>query len=243
MARRIAQSIGGASTLSYIDIISGGFGSAFFLLLIFMSFPIDTASTPSSGSRFLDIWIEWTDEKASAYIEVAYTPEQPAGLLPQTFRYTLNSQSFFRSSATGLVTYSGAAPKFWIGLAEAGYSQTGTGALGRSDGGIAKRGQWLRFSDPCPGDFKFYVGSASPGGLIDLLANKQTGRTAIASARIMVSSGSAVEFFPDVPPATLETEFRTGLGEKPVEFVFASPIIVSAPRSGGESSLLHCEDN
>lgn len=75
MARRVSQTGGSGATLSYIDMVSGGFGAAFFLFLIFVSFPIETSSTPSNGSRFLDVWVSWEDPDVSVFSKVEFTPE------------------------------------------------------------------------------------------------------------------------------------------------------------------------
>ena len=242
MARRIGQNIGGTPTLSYIDMISGGFGSAFFLFLIFVSFPIDTASTPSSGSRFLDIWIEWRDESAFAYTEVEFTPEQSKDLVPASFRYSLNSQTLHRDSSSGLISYHGTAPQFWVGIAEAGFSQTGRGGLMRQSKSGLLRGQWLRFADPCPGTYMLSVGSLSPGDLTELLAASQQRRTVLGNIRVMVSDGENVVFLPSAPPATLDFEYETGLGAQPTQIAFEDSIVVDSSSNAPEASLLHCED-
>ena len=145
MARRTAQSVGSGATLSYIDLISGGFGAAFFLFLIFVSFPIETSSTPSNGSRFLDIWVSWEDPEVSVFTIVEFTPETNGTTMPGALVYSLNSRAMSRDPGTGKITYLGRAP-FWTEFAEAGYGSGGDRGMRDSDTGHAA--QWLRFSDP-----------------------------------------------------------------------------------------------
>jgi len=239
MARRLQHSLGVKSTLSYIDMISGGFGAAFFLFLIFVSFPIETASTPSSGSRFLDIWLEWNDTTVVANMIVEFTPEASETALTQTFRYTFNSQFLTRSTSTGLVTYTGSAPKFWTSMAEAGFGLTSDTGLQRNTIKGNLVGQWMRFSDPCPGTYQFAVASHGliASRLAELFLNPSI-PTTNGRARFILSNGDATIFIPEDGTSGIEMTIKAGLDED--ETRIPNPVTISVGANTSPSSLLHC---
>ena len=58
--RGLGRSATAATALSFLDIVSAGFGGAVFLFVVFASLPIDTR-TPATGGggRFIDVLVEW----------------------------------------------------------------------------------------------------------------------------------------------------------------------------------------
>lgn len=240
MARRIAQSVGSGATLSYIDMISGGFGAAFFLFLIFVSFPIETSSTPSNGSRFLDIWVSWEDSEVSVFSVIEFTPASKGTTTPRALLYSLNSRAMSRNPGTGEVTYSGHAAPFWARFAEAGYGSGGDRGMRQSDTGHAA--QWLRFSDPCPGTYKIFVAGLSPRDrLIDLLLQSNSPPPVLGRVRVIVSDGGDAVLLPDGNPEGARVEVAFTLGGEPVEVDVGATIEISSDAGGQGASVLHCE--
>lgn len=245
MTRRIPDTAGASSTLSYIDMISGGFGGAFFLFLLFVTFPIEIASTPSSGSRFLDVWVEWFEPKVTAYMVVQFTPPGVSGIpTPPTHSYSLNSRSLVRSSSSGLITYTGGSdnPAFWTGIAEAGFARGG-GPLKRTTEAGEVAGQWIRFSDPCPGTYSILVGALAPSGrLQDMLLSPGLADDIRGRSRLILSDGSDMRFLPATEDDAIgSVSFRVELGGKLAAIDFGAPVKVEKGRDIQESSLLHCE--
>lgn len=240
MARRVAQSVGSGATLSYIDMISGGFGAAFFLFLIFVSFPIEISSTPSNGSRFLDIWVSWEDPEVSVFSVVEFTPAPKGTTMPRALVYSLNSRAMSRDPGTGEVTYSGRAAPFWTDFAEAGYGSGGDRGMRQSDTGHAA--QWLRFSDPCPGTYEIFVAGLSPRDrLIELLLENSAPPPVPGRVRVIVSDGGDPVLLPDGDPEGARVEVAFTLGGKPVEVDVGQPIEISGNAGAQGASVLHCE--
>lgn len=238
MARRL-NGIGGRSTLSYIDMISGGFAAAFFLFLIFVSFPIETGSTPSSGSRFLDVWVEWNDEDVYANLVVTFTPEEIVGVPVKPLVVTLNSRTLTRSGSTAKIIYSGKAPPFWTGISEAGFGLSGDTPLKRMDkDGGHWVGMWMRFSDPCPGKYEFAV--ASHGVAAQRLFEKSF--NVVARARAIVADGIEPRRVPDDGTEGVDVAFEAGLETGVAEIPFPLPIGIESGANIDPSSILHCED-
>jgi|GEM_PF-1879702 len=237
MARRVAQSEGSGATLSYIDMISGGFGAAFFLFLIFVSFPIERASTPSNGSRFLDIWVSWEDPEVSIFLVVEFQPAPGGTTTPR--EYSLNSSAMTRNRATGEVTYSASEAPFWVRFAEAGYSSGGDRGMQRAD--KTRAAQWLRFSDPCPGTYRILVDGLSPRGqLIDLLLTNDPPPPVRGWVRVIVSDGGDPVFLPGAGDE-VEVEIDFELGGDPVAVDVGRDIVISGDAGAPEASVLHCE--
>ena len=58
--RGLGSSATAAIALSFLDIVSAGFGGAVFLFVVFASLPIDTrAPATGGGGRFIDVLVEW----------------------------------------------------------------------------------------------------------------------------------------------------------------------------------------
>lgn len=245
MARRLHGSDqGNRSTLSYIDLISGGFAAAFFLFLIFVSFPIETASTPSRGSRFLDVWVEWQDEEVRANLIVTYTPNDAAGVLAQPLTISLNSSLLRQSPRTGKITFTGSQRVFWTGIVQSGFGLSGDIPLRRTDSaGRIWAGMWMRFSDPCPGSYKISVASHSVSlqGLWALRDEPGQMKTVAARARLILSDGvNDPRFIPDNGSGGVEFSFDSGIESEPTALP-DGPVVIERAASTAPSSLLHCE--
>lgn len=238
MARRIAQTVGGRATLSYIDMISGGFGAAFFLFLIFVSFPIETSSSPSNGSRFLDIWVTWDVPEVAIFTVVEFTPERRGLTAPAPRLYSLNSRAMRRNGRTGEVMYSGRAAPFWTYFAEAGYSSGGEHGMRQSEG--TQAGQWLRFSDPCPGTYRLLVAGQSPRDLLlDLLLEDRRPEPVPGQVRVIISDGGVPVFLPDADGAPASMLFT--LGGAPQAVSLGQTIEISGDPGASQASFLHCD--
>lgn len=58
--RRLTRAATAATALSFLDVVSAGFGAAVFLFVVFASFPIDAPPPMTGGGgRFIDVRIEW----------------------------------------------------------------------------------------------------------------------------------------------------------------------------------------
>ena len=90
--KRAARSPTRATTasvaLSFLDIVSAGFGGAVFLFVIFASLPIDTvAPAQGGGRRFIDVQIEWAKQQGK---EVLTAEEGGGNWIEKTLRSETN---------------------------------------------------------------------------------------------------------------------------------------------------------
>lgn len=241
MARRIAQSVGSGAALSYVDMISGGFGAAFFLFLIFVSFPIEKASTPSNGSRFIDVWVSWDDPEVSVFSAVEFTPAPKGTTMPQARVYSLNSSAMHRDSATGQVLYAVSAAPFWAQVAEAGYSGGEDRGMRQLKAGRAAH--WIRFSDPCPGTYRILVAGRSPRDrLIDQVLAGERPQAVQGQVRVIVSDGGEPRFLPSRAehPEGKPVAISFTLGGPPDVVELGVPIEISAGTDPVGTSFSHC---
>jgi len=146
---------------SFVDMVSGGFGAAFFMFLVFVNLPLDAGNPGGGGERFLQIWLTWTDMNESYEPIVEYLPpNSEAGQNPKWRLYRLSSHKLTQTGHDGEMTYYNAsAPPFWSRILGAGFSDALEPAL-RDTLELKKAsraGVWLHFADPCPGRYRFRV--------------------------------------------------------------------------------------
>lgn len=153
---------------SFVDLVSGGFGAAFFLFLVFATLPLDSGSAPGGGDRFIGIWLTWdaVDESYEPIIEFRPQPSHQ-GEVEVWRRYRLSEGRLSAQNEFGEVTTSGLgeAP-FWSKLLAAGFSDAMSPALRAyvsvpDDPSLhnveGKAGLWMHFIDPCPGSYRVRI--------------------------------------------------------------------------------------
>lgn len=137
MSRRRQRPSESSLALSFIDTISGGFGAAFFLFLIFASMPFEDSAAAGGASRFMEIWLRW--KSADDLMDI--TLKHESGV---TVRLT--SRDFGVDAFTG-----GLQPRIegalWRSAQANGFSWFGETGM-HNESRAATR---LRLADPCPG--------------------------------------------------------------------------------------------
>ncbi|MTH95880.1 hypothetical protein [Roseibium sp. RKSG952] len=139
--------------LSFIDLVSGGFGAAFFMFLMFVTLPITVIDAGGGGEQYIDIRLEWEGDVRLEPI-IGYTrPDSP---IERYLRLSSNAAQI--SPASGTVTYN--EQRFWRDLIVFGHAGRGadrmqnTGASGVS---TIKTTTLVRFIQPCPGRYRVFV--------------------------------------------------------------------------------------
>lgn len=129
--------------LSFIDTISGGFGAAFFMFLIFASLPLDTPTASGGATRFMEIWLTWTSADELAEITLDYGGGR---------KIVRMSAENAPDPLTGAISVSGAP---WKEAHSNGFSWFGDrGMAGTQTDGTGQYGTRLRLADPCPGEWR-----------------------------------------------------------------------------------------
>jgi len=146
---------------SFVDMVSGGFGAAFFMFLVFVNLPLDAGNPGGGGERFLQIWLTWPDMTESYEPIVEYLPPgNVKGQDPEWRLYRLSSDKLTQTGRDGEMTYYNASSRqFWSRILGAGFSDALEPALRDTlklkD--ATRAGVWLHFADPCPGRYRFRV--------------------------------------------------------------------------------------
>ena len=135
--------------LSFVDTVSGGFGAAFFLFLIFASLPIEgEARRSGGGQRFLEIWMVWPDNVGVAELYLTHDDERP-------IRFT--SSLMQEDPATGRLKLYPLLRLFWDAGFASGFSWFGesrmTSAAMPAEGAVpVKRAMRFRLANHCGGN-------------------------------------------------------------------------------------------
>ena len=137
--------------LSFVDMVSGGFGAAFFLFLIFASLPIEEQSQDGGGgSRFVEIWMTWPKGPKRAEVYLKHNDSK---------EIRLTSGNFEEQPGTGRLVSKAQLDVFWESGTSSGFSWFGSNVMENSiNGDNAIR---LRFINPCSGTLK--IGGAIHG--------------------------------------------------------------------------------
>lgn len=137
MSRRRQRPSESSLALSFIDTISGGFGAAFFLFLIFASMPFEDLPAAGGASRFMEIWLRW--KSAADLMEI--TLEHESGV-----RIRLTSKDFAVDPFTGELQ-SNSDRALWRVAQVNGFSWFGETRMSNDEAAATR----LRLADPCPG--------------------------------------------------------------------------------------------
>lgn len=166
--------------LSFVDTISGGFGAAFFLFLIFASLPIDDAGRErGGGSRFLEIWLSWQDQNAVAEMRLKHSA---------TGEIRLTGGLISEDSATGQLSAQAEGMSFWRAATATGFSWFGETVMASQDPSSPDRAVRFRFVDFCGGTLQVdaTVHGRSDGGL---WLQETSAAETLARIEVVVSTG------------------------------------------------------
>lgn len=166
---------------SFVDMVSGGFGAAFFLFLVFATLPLDSGSTPGGGDRFIGLWLTWEEDDETYEPILEYRPPMTyRGEAGSWRRYRLSEGTLSAPNEFGEVTAPGFRNKpFWTRLLAAGFSNAVSPALREYDTSSTqpeRAGLWMHFADPCPGSYRVRINrnAGFQGHLADILQARAT---------------------------------------------------------------------
>ncbi len=136
--------------LSFVDTVSGGFGAAFFLFLIFASLPIEgETQTSGGGQRFLEIWMYWPDNAGVAELYLTHSDNRP-------IRFT--SSLMKEDPKTGRLQTDPLVRPFWKEGFASGFSWFGetrmSAASPVADGATETRATRFRLANHCAGNLR-----------------------------------------------------------------------------------------
>lgn len=142
--------------LSFIDLVSGGFGAAFFLFLIFVTLPITVVETGGGGDQYIDLRLEW-ESATRLEVVVGFTPED--GTVERYLR--LSDRDVRVDPASGEVTTLDA--PFWQDLFVFGYAGRSESRMQPADGTV-RTATLVRMIRPCAGRYRFFVNATGFAG-------------------------------------------------------------------------------
>ena len=142
---------------SFVDMVSGGFGAAFFLFLVFATLPLDVGAPGGGGERFIQIWLTWPGgDNASVTFEPIV--EYAASETTDWKSYRITGGQLRQTGHFVNMHYGTGAKAFWANVFGAGFSDAGGTTLRMADKeGSEWSGLWLHFSDPCPGRYRIRI--------------------------------------------------------------------------------------
>lgn len=143
----------GTLGLSFIDVVSGGFGAAFFLFLVFASLPVDEPPRAGGGNRFVEVWLEWKDEAALGEILLTHNNGR-------LLRLTANDYKIDPETGKMEARNPIRDAEFWTTAHTSGFAWFDRNRMSLANQSES-RAVRFRFTDPCPGDLRFWVNSHS----------------------------------------------------------------------------------
>ena len=217
---------------SFVDMVSGGFGAAFFLFLIFATLPIDVGQPSGGGEQYIRIWLSWEDrEQAGQSFEPILEFQHELGAPWQDYR--LSSGVLEQDKRNIELSYQGREEqRVWSQLFGAGFSNARAPALNAiSDSGERRNAIWLHLADPCPGIYRVRVNRNA--GFGDML-------TSVTALNAEVKYQIRLET-PGLTPRLFDGTYTPGVGERAPLVMFAqnqSTFEVAAQRRSDD--LAHC---
>ncbi|UWR60187.1 hypothetical protein [Phaeobacter inhibens] len=223
------QAHGSSFSISFVDVVSGGFGAAFALFLIFASLPIDEAgSKAGGGSRFLEVWLSWKDPLTIAELRLRHS---------DTGEIRLSSGQVAVDTATGQMRGLPASQRFWREATSSGFSWYGETAM--TERATAVRAVRFRLVDFCGGTLQLDAASHGRADGSHWLDPNVTGSME-AEVTVLLSTGAGAKLELTSDPVNLTqggrdfaaieisedgTNPRTtiDLGETPKEFFWCAP--------------------
>lgn len=165
--------------LSFVDMVSGGFGAAFFLFLIFASLPVDSpALSAGGGARFLEVQVHWEagPRRVEVYLDVD-------GSAPPI---RLSSGWFDVDVNTGILSHRSGPRPFWRTATASGFSWFGQGSMEEKGPGN-RNALRFRLIDPCGVTLR--IGAAVHGTSRGLDWLESVPQPDITAALVIVQSG------------------------------------------------------
>jgi len=177
------ESEGDTFGFSFVDMVSGGFGAAFFLFLVFATLPLDSGSPTGGGDRFVELWLTWEapDETYEAIWEYQ-PPASDTGARARWQQFRFSEGTLSAPGEFGHVSALGSTQTpFWSRLLATGFSEALSPALRQFDSGgveTTTAGLWMNFADPCPGRYRLRINRNT--GFLGHLADR---REAVAGSQ------------------------------------------------------------
>lgn len=233
---------GDAFGFSFVDMVSGGFGAAFFLFLVFATLPLDSGSPTGGGDRFVELWLTWNapDETYEAIWE--YQPPASgtgAGTSWQRFRFSEGTLSvpgeFGHVSALGSTQ-----TPFWSRLLAAGFSEALSPALRRFESGgveTMEAGLWMNFADPCPGRYRLRINRNA--GFLGHLADRREAMDGSQWRLTLTAPGQQREF--TVPRVHSEAASITAVSDSQSGIDAFAPLVILRPYEADPAEQFHFE--
>lgn len=191
------ESEGDAFAFSFVDMVSGGFGAAFFLFLVFATLPLDSGSPTGGGDRFVELWLSWEapDETYEAIWE--YQPPAPdTGGQASWQRFRFSEGTLSATGEFGHVSALGSTrTAFWSRLLASGFSEAVSPALRRFDSAGVETpwaGLWMNFADPCPGRYRLRINRNA--GFLGHLADRREAMAGSQWKLALTAPGQRREF-------------------------------------------------
>ena len=202
--------------------MSGGFGAAFFLFVIFASLPVvDESVSAPEAIRFVDVTLEW-DASSGDLAEVLFRHSSA-----RTFT-RLSSTGATIDPADGRLTVAARDSRFWTAAYVRGYSSFGDVSIRRE----GRRAVRVRLIEPCSGELEIAIRTygrapadrrtAAGGAAAAWLGAADLIDPIVWSVRVIVASGgSRVETYTtdgESVPLSLDTnpvEFSELDGQEP----------------------------
>ncbi|MEL0437945.1 hypothetical protein [Phycobacter sp. K97] len=223
---------------SFVDMVSGGFGAAFFLFLIFSTLPLDIGSRGGGGDRFLQIWVDWNGgEAANVTLEpiIEFAPSESNDWLS----YRMSTGRLRQTGDFGDMQFRFRHRIFWTHVFGAGFSDARSTAMTRIDeNGVDRSGFWLHFSNPCPGRYRIALNRNA--GFRDLLVSRERAVDEETPYNVRVEAPGMAEVKAGVfkhDDATLTNYVTWSASSDPQD---AEVINIAEPRIKGVD-LEHCE--
>jgi len=178
LSRSSGNSSGGFG-LSFIDVVSGGFGAAFFLFIVFVTMPTEEGGGDGGGSNYVDVMLSWENPRLRLNLIMVHV--SPLG---NTQYINLNDRQNFGTEADlGLITPGASISYLWdVGIV-AGWANGRNSSMNENFGGDW-RATWFRLTRPCPGEFRFFV---SPTGL-SFNIRKESKESTKFGVRVIIAS-------------------------------------------------------
>ena len=199
----LEQEGGGSVALSFLDIVSAGFGGAIFLLVIFATLPIaERHGGGGGGSSFIDIYLEWSRVPFDGYqVEALVELQIKHTVNGSSRRFRLGKQGAEIVPQTDVFLTGGAKP--WRMALVIGYDRDGdyvpTETLSKEGSNNPDRYLHARIIKPDDGEWSFFANLyryqcfGSDRGRISATHCKPETRTLKVTGELLCSSGNGVQ--------------------------------------------------
>ncbi|MFY8273213.1 hypothetical protein AAEU32_03680 [Pseudoalteromonas sp. SSDWG2] len=137
-------------TMSFLDLVSAGFGAAFFLFLIFASLPITPSGGMAGSTEYIDVELQWSERDYLLEL-VVYPPQgEPLRLGHPHIQIDPLSGQIYLSEQHNTQLINGFKAAYLTG-------SSAYGEQSLQDQGSHQEFVHLRVIDPCPGQWRFAI--------------------------------------------------------------------------------------